>query len=230
MKRFRKENVKNKIKMDVGLGIKYKHFFVLDKMDKEHRYKCRCLLCQKEVNIHAAMILSSVSVYGCGCNLSQKQKQWWTYYKTYARSAITRGVYFNLSLKRFIEIVSAPCFYCGSIPKMIKKYHLEANGIDRWHNYKHYTAKDSVPCCSLCNIMKGSLPFKVFKSQVKSIANHLNAVNTVIIDLNKTTTKLKILTINEWQRYNIKYRNFYSFHRPCRKTNVKNLSVPYLFA
>lgn len=57
---------------------------------------------------------------------------------------------FHLTKEQAMEMFYKPCFYCG---KEVKKYWL--NGIDRIDNNKHYLVDNVVPCCTVCNELKG---------------------------------------------------------------------------
>lgn len=44
---------------------------------------------------------------------------------------------------------------------------IKINGIDRKHNKRGYTIKNCVTCCKVCNIMKRSLPYKIWINHLK---------------------------------------------------------------
>lgn len=55
----------------------------------------------------------------------------------------------SLTLEDFLKLRLKPCHYCGgSLPPT-------GTGVDRRDNNLHYTKENSVPCCSLCNSLKG---------------------------------------------------------------------------
>jgi hypothetical protein len=62
-----------------------------------------------------------------------------------------RGVILTLSLEELTNLISGPCDYCkGTLPEV-------GYGLDRKDNALGYTLENSVPCCTRCNTMKGSL-------------------------------------------------------------------------
>ena len=81
----------------------------------------------------------------------------------YARArqrAIERGYEFSISIKEHIELRIKPCHYCGTKhnTRIIKgKIIVIAMSVDRKDNNKGYIAKNVVPCCHRCNLVKGSM-------------------------------------------------------------------------
>lgn len=87
-------------------------------------------------------------------------------YRQYVNSANRRKIDLTLSESEMISIYFMPCHYCGHKPGKL-------NGIDRIDNTKGYCKGNVVPCCKLCNFMKGTLDVDVFIDKVKSIfRNH----------------------------------------------------------
>ena len=65
----------------------------------------------------------------------------------------------------------ANCHYCGKPPN---KSHRKCdtflyNGLDRVDNSIGYIASNVVPCCYICNKMKGELPVEVFLEHLNNI-------------------------------------------------------------
>lgn len=54
----------------------------------------------------------------------------------------------DINLEFLTEICNKPCTYCGSNEKI---------GLDRLDNSQGHTMLNIVPCCSLCNIVRGNL-------------------------------------------------------------------------
>lgn len=81
------------------------------------------------------------------------------YWGEYRRMAKNRGREFELTREEFISIVSSPCTYCGTEPKIRKTQStvgiaVPVNGVDRIDSDKGYTLENTTPCCSVCNKMK----------------------------------------------------------------------------
>lgn len=95
-------------------------------------------------------------------------------YKSYTKSAKDRGHNFNLPLKDAIRLFKSNCTYCNSLPSNIKvrgKQVIPYQGIDRINNSLGYTEDNVVPCCAMCNYMKGTLSHTEFLNQIKLISN-----------------------------------------------------------
>jgi len=84
-------------------------------------------------------------------------------YKNYIRSADDKNLNFELNKEEFIEICKKECFYCGDIQE--KGF----NGIDRIDCKGDYIKDNIVPCCEICNWMKGSLNQEVFVKRIEHI-------------------------------------------------------------
>ena len=87
-----------------------------------------------------------------------------SHYKQVMKSAADRGLLFDLTFEQFTEIVCTPCKYC----KLHNDH--ESIGIDRVDSSKGYTYDNIVPCCTTCNMCKGSLSLEEFKSHVLKLA------------------------------------------------------------
>lgn len=72
-------------------------------------------------------------------------------YYTAKYAAIKRGLEFSINLVQFREIVSLACVYCGGL--------LDTTGssMDRSDNSIGYTPENVVPCCGVCNYVKGDV-------------------------------------------------------------------------
>lgn len=87
------------------------------------------------------------------------------YMQTYIITAKERNIAFELSKEQFQDLVLKPCFYCNSYNSS------EVIGIDRVNSNKNYTLSNCVPCCKICNFMKGTLSKSIFISQIHKIAS-----------------------------------------------------------
>ncbi len=92
-------------------------------------------------------------------------------FKNYIRSANSKNLLFELKKEEFIEICSKKCFYCGDIQD--KGF----NGIDRIDCRGNYIKDNVVPCCEICNWMKGSLNQEVFLKRVEHIMTKNKFIN-----------------------------------------------------
>jgi hypothetical protein len=70
---------------------------------------------------------------------------------------------FTLTEVQARYFMSKPCIYCG---KMDTVYDKPICGIDRLDNSKGYTLDNCVPCCEVCNKIKGSVTMEMAKVMV----------------------------------------------------------------
>jgi hypothetical protein len=82
----------------------------------------------------------------------------------YKRSAETKQLEFEINKEDFMNMVVLPCYYCGIIQS--KGF----NGIDRLNSGKGYISDNVVPCCEMCNMMKGCLGPTIFVNRAKHIS------------------------------------------------------------
>ena len=100
-----------------------------------------------------------------------KERLYPSVYWKYVEGAKDRGHEFSISLEDFIKLVSSDCFYCGGSPsrKIEGANPIFVNGIDRYDNSTGYTVENCVPCCSICNFMKGKLEASHFLAHISRI-------------------------------------------------------------
>lgn len=96
-------------------------------------------------------------------------------FREYQASAKRKGNSFNLSRKRFAILTRGNCYYCGDIPRRVKKWRglnggYVYNGIDRLNNKLGYSVKNSVSCCYDCNFLKGPRNSIDFLKKVRAIS------------------------------------------------------------
>lgn len=98
-------------------------------------------------------------------------------YSDYKYGANRRNLNFNLTLDKFKEITSKPCYYCGGYSGEgyeEKKY----NGIDRIESNKGYIDGNCVSACAECNYMKRHTDTKAFFKQIRKISEHHNLIRS----------------------------------------------------
>ena len=81
----------------------------------------------------------------------------------YVKGSQKRGINFALTKTKFNELILLPCFYCDY------KKEGEVNGVDRLNNNMGYQDDNVVPCCELCNSMKGSQHPREFIDKLQAI-------------------------------------------------------------
>lgn len=149
----------------------------LDHIGKHNRsyfvFKCSC---GKEKVILGSLVKSG-NTKSCGClsreiklnkRISLHHSEITAVILGYKRHAIARGFSWSLNRKFVEDIISKPCFYCGTSPSNTKitkntlSDGLKYSGIDRLDSGKDYTEGNVVPCCKICNYAKSNLSLKQF--------------------------------------------------------------------
>ena len=85
-------------------------------------------------------------------------------YLSYLKRANRKGISFDFTPDTFDKITSEDCSYCGG----------PGYGIDRVDSSKGYTVDNSVPCCTMCNMMKYTHSKHVFLKHIKRIHEYNN--------------------------------------------------------
>jgi hypothetical protein len=108
-----------------------------------------------------------------------KRRDYWASdrgkYASYKSQAKQRGFSFDLTLSQFSGLRSKCCNYCGS-----KKL----SGVDRVDSRLGYSLDNCVPCCGICNMMKGTLSVDKFMKVIDRIIRRYN-VRKVLDSIDK---------------------------------------------
>ena len=96
------------------------------------------------------------------------------YYNGYKSDTKRNNRKFNISFKKFMEMIQLKCHYCGSKPNLKifnkgKSRFKIVNGIDRINSNKGYLINNIITCCSKCNLMKNVFSVNDFLSHVDKI-------------------------------------------------------------
>jgi len=81
----------------------------------------------------------------------------------YVKGAKKRGLDFTLPKLIFEELLNKPCFYCNF------KKDGEVIGLDRVDNNQGYSEANCVPCCTICNFLKGPQHPQEFLDKIYAI-------------------------------------------------------------
>ena len=84
--------------------------------------------------------------------------------KEYKRWAKARNLTFKLTLEQFLSFQNQSCNYCGELLDRIR--------LDRINNKVGYTINNVVPCCHICNKIKGANQQDIFIKQIEKIYLH----------------------------------------------------------
>jgi hypothetical protein len=154
--------------------------------DIRHRkyYLFQCT-CGKQKVLLGSLVVSG-NTKSCGCyrkryrdkymlsdNLGIK-RQLILQYKRHARN---RNFDYDLSEQEFIELITQPCHYCGTVPSnIIKNRHctegFKYSGIDRVNSQEGYNKNNCVPCCEKCNKAKMAMSSEEFLNWIKLVYQH----------------------------------------------------------
>lgn len=96
---------------------------------------------------------------------------------TYQNHAKERGLVFNITPESFYDLISKPCFFCGtSNTNTSKSQHnngdFSYNGLDRLNNSVGYTIDNVVPCCKHCNKAKLQMNVDDFEDWIRTVYWH----------------------------------------------------------
>lgn len=102
---------------------------------------------------------------------------------TYRDNAKSRGRDFALTVEEADSIFQSNCFYCNAEPSRTRtranrKGEYTYNGIDRLDNSVGYVAGNVVPCCTRCNLTKGSMDYNEFIQWIKDV--YLNRIPQIV--------------------------------------------------
>lgn len=166
------------------------NWFILEKIKNKYKdaiYKAKCKYCDNYYEKPYYCLIYK-QLKGCGClrkqkilsNKNKKEFDEFKYnsiYTDYRKSAIKRGLQFDITKNELIEYIHKPCHYCGKSNvgcRKVGKYNqLYCNGIDRLDNNIGYIKDNCVPCCKNCNRMKNNMSIEDFKNEIKNIYNYL---------------------------------------------------------
>lgn len=129
------------------------------------KFRCKC----GKIGMAQKRHILSGHTKSCGCKLARNKFKLETKkvpqidpvskaYNQYVHDANNRGINFSLTKRQFSKLVQSPCNYCGKQPSRKITFNGEEiyiSGIDRVENEKGYEYKNSVSCCTQCNMAKG---------------------------------------------------------------------------
>lgn len=171
--------------------VEYKGYIFKNKSRKDHVYLCKC-----DCGNYTEVIRHSL-VYGitksCGClhkeTIIKMNKKDTNYEKHHIRSirkhmkssAKQRGYIFDLSYDDVKELVTQPCYYCGSTYSNCHRSKSNEqeygafyyNGIDRVDNDIGYIKDNVVSCCATCNRAKSTMSQTEFYNWIQKVSLQL---------------------------------------------------------
>jgi hypothetical protein len=173
-----------------------------EKFEGHWEAKCKCF-CGKIFFVRSSFIQNKIKrIRSCGCkqydrNISNAAIR--VVLRTYINNAYKRNINWKLTDNEALILLQSNCFYCGCAPntkiykptRSIRLKHTEFsyyNGIDRLQNNEGYTSINAVPCCEMCNKLKGNRSIEEFIMKTREIHNYLNlSISNNIVQIAMTT-------------------------------------------
>ncbi len=116
----------------------------------------------------------------CGCYnrdqitaARQSEASYLSIFNIVSKRAVQRELVWELSPEQAEALFKGDCAYCGEAPKVGIRSSLPSNGIDRVDNKLGYVVGNCVSCCTVCNMMKHTMPRDKFEEQIINIYKHL---------------------------------------------------------
>lgn len=163
--------------LDIVCGDVFGDLTIVSKSGKYCYCKCTC---GKTKNIQASHLFHG-RIKSCGCRLRKpklvkSEAGFRRLFSSYKNNAIKRNLEFKLSNEQFKNLTKQNCHYCNTSPWQLSndsKHSFEAkylyNGIDRKDNKIGYLINNCLPCCGVCNRLKGTLSYELFIFKVRQI-------------------------------------------------------------
>lgn len=93
-------------------------------------------------------------------------------YKSMEKGALMRGIEFKITMNEYSQFHGKPCHYCG----------IQSIGLDRIDSAICYRLDNVVPCCTVCNMMKGTLERDAFITHCKRITDNHGTVELPFVE------------------------------------------------
>lgn len=168
--------------LKINIGNYYDQLLVKEKLEGRY-YLCHCT-CGNIKKVQASHLFHG-RIKSCGCKLRKPKLNKSIaglnrLFSSYKKNAEKRDLDFFLSLEDFVKLTSSNCHYCNEPPNQIssdsKKSEFSSykyNGIDREDNKAGYMLGNCLPCCGICNDIKGTLTYNEFINKVRKINDNL---------------------------------------------------------
>lgn len=172
--------------LDIRIGDVYTRLTVIEepfskrnpKGKMERFVNCKCICgTVKVVSLNKLRMKKTLS---CGCynkeivskkKMSDEDRVRNSLIQEYKNSANQRKLPYSLDDNTLFTLIKSKCHYCGKHPS---KPHRKCesflyNGLDRVDNSVGYIESNVVPCCFICNKMKGVLSKEEFMEHLDRI-------------------------------------------------------------
>lgn len=148
-----------------------KFLYVNEKRNSVWIFRCEC---GKEITA-TGYVIKYGGRKSCGCKrrLPNNQAAINRSMENYISRAKKKGREFSLTKDQFVEITQKNCEYCEVPPVHNTKSrtgNYPHNGLDRKINDQGYTYENSLPCCYICNSIKGEyLSYEQMKALMRFV-------------------------------------------------------------
>jgi len=139
-------------------------------------YLCDCDCGTKGKYVQDSNLISG-GVQSCGClkleelkarGMDKRQLRLNEIGRYYRKNAKDRGFTWTLSQADLEQIITKPCYYCGTVGDL----GFDLNGIDRVDNNQGYLKDNVVSCCTTCNRAKMQMSTADFLAWIKQVYEH----------------------------------------------------------
>jgi hypothetical protein len=194
-----------KVKNDIDwTGQKFGSLTFIQKTDERHNrsilWKLKCE-CGEIIKKRAYFVIRGITD-NCGCKTSSRRaiagakSRKLTPEISSAKSIWMRVYKDGCDFETFFSLSKMPCTYCGKPPhRTFNKYNGDKrhpkrddadftyNGLDRLDNSKDHSSNNVVPCCTSCNISKGTKSVQEFLDHVRSVYAHSCTPTSKVINV-----------------------------------------------
>lgn len=177
-------------------GNRYNRLVAIKKLENNKHnqivwlFKCDC---GNEIETEKNVVIRNITK-SCGCYQKDKireigyknQKEFGLsaynqLFGSYKKSAKNRNYCFELNNEQFERLIKDNCYYCGEIPKQIKKSPTSThtyvyNGIDRINNDIGYVLENCITSCGKCNKMKSIYTQEDFLNHIEKIYKNVKNI------------------------------------------------------
>jgi len=149
-------------------------------------WHCECD-CGNTTEVEARVLRRKKGTRSCGCIRIERAKNLTLLppgeaaatelFNNYRFVAKSRNLCFELTKDYFRSLTDSPCDYCGRLPSQVrivvrKNGAHVYNGVDRIDNSVGYAVGNCVPCCKICNWMKGTKTRDEFLQACHAVVAH----------------------------------------------------------
>jgi hypothetical protein len=143
-------------------------------------WRCLCDCGRYTVVMSTNLGRKAKGTQSCGClhrDVTASKDPWlaefrYAQHQRYRQHKTGQKQPWTLTIEQYQALVTGNCRYCGAEPAQpCKAVGVRKNGIDRVDSSIGYHADNCVPCCTTCNLMKGTRTVSEFIEHVRKISS-----------------------------------------------------------